>query len=127
MDQNSGEDPIRAPTDARQRADVDPLLRAKYLDYCSARLSEVFLSLTDERTYEIMEEAAGEADISVGTLSFQSMMRLVTHKLRMSVPLPDLESWVEEYRQHPERYDPFLLGLWESEGLDRRGPEGEDL
>ena len=126
MGQNSGKDGFRASAGAQRDARLDPVLHAKYLDYCSARISEVFVSLTDEHTYEIMEEAAREADLNVGALSFQSMMQLVTRKLRKSVPLPDLETWVEDYGRHPERYDPYLLGLWESEGLDRSDPEGED-
>lgn len=126
MGQNSGEDRAQASTGARRQAPVDPVLQAKYLDYCSARISEVFLSLTDEHTYQIMEEAAQEANLPVGTLGFQSMMRLVTRKLRRSVPLPDIETWIEDYGQHPEKYDPFLLGLWEADGTGGSGPEGDD-
>lgn len=101
------------------------MLRAKYLDYCSALVSEVFLSLSDEHTYELMEEAAREADVSVGSLGFQAMMRLVTRKLQRSVPLPDLETWMLEYQQAPERYDPYLMGLWETAG-PATNSQGED-
>lgn len=124
MGQNSGEDGSRASAGARRDARVDPVLQAKYLDYCSARISEVFLSLTDEHTYQIMEEAAREANLGVGTLGFQTMVQLVTLRLRRSVPLPDLETWAEDYARHPEHYDPYLLGLWESEEADPSGPEG---
>ena len=126
MGQNSGEDGYRASAGAQRDARVDPVLQAKYLDYCSARISEVFLSLTDEHTYQIMEEAAREANLAVGTLGFQTMMQLVTRRLRRSVPLPDLETWAEDYARHPEQYDPYLLGLWESEETDRSGREGDE-
>ena len=126
MGQNSGEDGFRASAGAQRDARVDPVLQAKYLDYCSARISEVFLSLTDEHTYQIMEEAAREANLAVGTLGFQAMMQLVTRRLRRSVPLPDLETWAEDYARHPEQYDPYLLGLWESEVTDRSGREGDE-
>ena len=106
--------------------DVDPVLRAKYLDYCSAQISEVFLTLSDEHTYQLMEEAAREADLTVGALSFQAMMQLVTRKLRKSVPLPDMGTWIAEYTEDPARYDPHLLGLWESEGQDLNGQQGEE-
>lgn len=106
---------------------MDPVLQAKYLDYCSARISEVFLSLSDEHTYRIMEEAAREANLAVGTLSFQAMMQLVTRTLRRDVPLPEMEAWVEDYTRNPERYDPYLLGMWEPERKEATsGPEGED-
>jgi hypothetical protein len=87
-------------------------LRAKYLEYCSARLSEVFLSLSDEQTYGILEEAAREAGEDLASLGFQSKMRLVTARLREDVPLPTFEDWADEYRRHPERFEPMLLGLW---------------
>lgn len=92
---------------------VDPTLRAKYLDYCSGRLSQVFLSLSDERIYDLVEEAAEDAGVNVADLDFGQMMKLATEKLRRSVPLPDLDTWVEEYRERPERYEPYLLGLRE--------------
>ena len=125
MGQNSGGERLGASTRADQRVNVDPVLRAKYLDYCSAQISEVFLSLTDERTYQLMEEAAHEANLAVGALSFQAMMQLVTRKLRQSVPLPDMETWIAEYTEDPGRYDPHLLGLWKSEEADRNGQQGE--
>lgn len=100
---------------------IDPIVRAKYLDYCSAQISEVFLSLTDERIYELVEEAAKEAELRVGSLSFQEMMRLVTRKLQVSIPLPDLGSWATDYERDPARYDPYLLGLWQSAVEDGSG------
>ncbi|MGB5527388.1 MAG: hypothetical protein WBN79_11040, partial [Gemmatimonadota bacterium] len=69
--------------------------------------------------------AAHEADLTVGALSFQAMMQLVTRKLRKSVPLPDIETWIAEYTEDPGRYDPHLLGLWKSEQADGNGQQGE--
>jgi hypothetical protein len=111
------EDRVHSPASG-EPAGVDPVLRAKYLDYCSARISEVFLSLSDESVYELMEEAAVEGGLDSGSLGFRSMMRLVTRKLQRSIPLPDLETWVEEYRLEPERYEPLLLGLWKEQGAE---------
>ena len=118
MSHNSSEDGLGNGAERGRREDVSPVLRAKYLDYCSARISEVFLSLSDEHAYDLMEEAAREANLSAGSLGFQTMMRLVTHKLQRSVPLPDLESWARDYEEAPEQYDPYLLGLWQGEGAD---------
>lgn len=91
----------------------DPVLTAKYLDFCSARLAEVFLSLSDERIYRLVEEAAREGRLNVAELRFEEMVSLVTEKLRQSVPLPDLDTWAEEYREDPEQFEPYLMGLWE--------------
>lgn len=94
-------------------AGADPVLRAKYVDFCSAHLTEVFLSLSDERIYQLVEEAADEADLQVGSLGFTAMVRLATQRLRDHIPLPDYPSWRRDYLSDPSRYDPHLLGLWE--------------
>lgn len=99
------------------RGESERILRAKYLDYCSARLSEIFLSLEDERVYELVEDTAARARLDLARMGFGEMVRLVTRRLRHSVPFPDFESWAREYRREPERYDPYLLGLWK-EGID---------
>ncbi len=92
---------------------VDPVMRAKYVDFCSAQLTEIFLSLSDERIYDLVEEAARAADLHPGSLGFKAMVRLVTQKLRESVPLPDFPTWRREYEADPARFDVHLLGLWE--------------
>ena len=109
-DQSAAEQDARSPGSGET---TDAVLRAKYLDYCSARLSEVFLSLGPERIYQMVEEAAGEAGLNPADLGFKTMVELVTEKLNDSVPLPDLATWAADYRTHPERYDPYLLGFWE--------------
>ena len=90
----------------------DDVLRAKYADFCSAQLTEVFLSLSDERIYEIVEEEARAQSLSPGKLGFRSMVRLATKRLRENVPLPDFETWKRDYEAAPERYDRYLMGLW---------------
>lgn len=89
-----------------------PILRDKYLDFCSAQIAEIFLSLSDERIYELVQEAAREQDLSPGSLGFDDMVKLVTNKLHESVPLPDLDTWIEDYTANPEHYEHLLLGLW---------------
>lgn len=100
---------------------IDPVLRAKYIDFCSAHLTEVFLSLSDDRIYELVEEAAVDAQLSVGSLGFTAMVRLLTHKLRKNIPLPDFTTWSQDYQANPERYDPYLLGLWKDLLTDPAG------
>lgn len=90
-----------------EAADRD--VRARYLDYCAARISEVFLSLSDERTYQLMEEAARDADLEIGSLGFPEMMDLVTQRLRRSVPLPEYDDWLREYNESPEAFDHLFL------------------
>ena len=108
---------------------ADPVLRAKYIDYCSAQLTEVFLSLPDERVYQLLEEAALDANLHPGDLGFLMKVRLVTRRLRESVPLPDFEDWRREYTEDPSRFDVHLLGLWkelvEHEPRPHPGPEDD--
>jgi len=92
--------------------DPDSVLRAKYADFCSAQLTEVFLSLSDERIYEIVQEEAKAQDVSAAAIGFRAMVRLATKRLRESVPLPDYETWKRDYEADPDRYDRYLLGLW---------------
>jgi hypothetical protein len=93
--------------------ETDPVLRAKYVDFCSAQLTEVFLSLSDERIYDLVHEAARTAGTEPGALGFTAMVRLATQELRKSVPLPDFATWSREYREDPQRFESQLLGLWE--------------
>lgn len=116
---NRGLTPRKAQTISHVREQpADTKARARYLDFCAARISEVFLSLSDERTYQMMEEAALEAGLEIGSLGFSEMMDLVTQRLRRNVPLPEFEDWVQEYRESPERFD----GLF----LDPRPTAGDD-
>ncbi len=91
---------------------ADSVLRAKYADFCSAQLTEVFLSLSDERIYEIVQEEARAQDLEAAPLGFRAMVRLATKRLRQEVPLPDFETWKRDYEAEPERYERYLLGLW---------------
>lgn len=97
----------------REDAGTEAVLRAKYIDFCSAHLTEVFLSLSDERVYELAQKAAVDADLRLGSLGFTAVVRLVTQKLREAIPLPDFAAWREDYARNPGRYEPYLLGLWE--------------
>lgn len=122
MDHHADNDTDWPPRDSDEG--IDSSLRAKYLDYCSARISEIFLALSDDRIYDIMEEAAREAGREPGKLGYRAQVRLVTEKLRESVPLPEMDEWVEEYREDPERFEPYLLGLGGSPVERICGPEG---
>lgn len=101
--------------------DADPVLKAKYLDYCSAQLADLLLYLSPDEIFLVAEKAARErGDASAG--SYMRMVQTATAWLSQRVSLPPFEEWVEDYRADPERFDAQLLGLWESE-VPRRGEE----
>ncbi len=99
--------------------DLGRVLRAKYLDWCSARLADQFLRLTPDDIYELAQQAEPEsgpgpgAEHGVGTeLSYRSVVERVTEALRLRIQLPTFEEWAAAYAEAPERFDEELLGLW---------------
>jgi hypothetical protein len=108
-----------------QPAGNDRVLRAKYLDWCSARIAERFLELTPEEIYELGQRASRETTtvsrgapvVSGGSReedaeSFRAMVVRVTEVLAGTVVLPTYREWVKAYEQSPARYDEELLGFW---------------
>ena len=96
------------------------VLRAKYLDYCSAQVAEIVLRLSPDEIFVLaQEEARGSS--TVESLSYDSMVQLATIRIYQKLDLPPFEEWAEEYRRDPGRFDAELLGLWEADV----GSEGE--
>lgn len=90
------------------------VLRAKYLDYCSAQVADLLLYLSPDEIYLLAQRAHREKG-GQGDLSYVEMVQLATDWLSKKVALPPFEVWLEDYRAHPEQYEEYLLGLWESE------------
>lgn len=91
-------------------AEPEEVLRAKYFDYCSAQLAEVFLRLSPDEIFLLAQEAAGSGE---GAPTFGELVQRVTAELERRLALPPFHVWADDYRRHPERYDEYLLGLWE--------------
>lgn len=90
------------------------VLRAKYLDYCSAQVADLLLYLSPDEIYLLAQRAHRERGEG-GDLSYVDMVELATQWLSRKVSLPPFEVWLTDYREHPERYDEYLLGLWKSD------------
>lgn len=97
--------------------DGEPVLRAKYRDYCSAKVADAILSLAPAEMYALAEAEARAAD-QVAPASYNDAIRFATRKVREQLNLPEYEEWAKAYQEDPSRYDPDLLGLWESEEND---------
>lgn len=97
---------------------VGSTLRAKYLDWCSARITERFLALQPEEIYA-MARPAESAETgrlsSAAEDSYTVLVQRVTESLLAEMSLPTFEEWAEAYAAEPERYDPELLGFWKGE------------
>lgn len=94
--------------------DGDSVLRAKYRDYCSARVANALLSLSPEDIFALAEAQAREAS-QLAPHSYNDAIRLATGKIRERLKLPEYESWTSQYLEDPGRFDPYLMGLWKSE------------
>jgi hypothetical protein len=111
-----------------ESAPADPeaeerVLRAKYLDYCSAQLADLLLYLSPDEIFLLAEKAARDrGESSAGTYS--DMVEVATGWLGERVSLPPFHVWVEDYRKDPERYDRYLMGLWRSEPGSGTGSTG---
>lgn len=102
--------------------EADSVLRAKYLDYCSAQVADTLVQLSPDEMYVLAEAAVGEEGVPTD-LSYAQVVQLATERVSRDLDLPPFEEWVKDYRAHPERYDDQLLGLWES-GLEGGSGEG---
>lgn len=95
-------------------AESEEVLRAKYLDYCSAQVSDVLLILSADEMYVLAQDAAADADLE-GELSYEQIVQLATERLTRKLALPPFDVWLEDYRANPESYERHMIGLWESE------------
>jgi len=92
------------------------VLRAKYLDYCSARVAEVLLRLSPDEMFLLAQDAARERNVEhEGSLSYSESVRLATDRISRDLALPDFAGWASDYAQDPERFEREMLGLWEAD------------
>lgn len=105
---------------------VDPILRAKYLDYCSARVAEVLMGLSADEMYVLAQDVARESQVDPGdSLSYDEIVRLATWRLSQTIPLPTLQEFEGAYGEDPERFEKEMMGLWERElEGEAKGDEG---
>jgi hypothetical protein len=110
----------RSSTGSGSGGSGDPVLRAKYLDFCSARVAEALLSLSPDEMFLLAEDAAREAAAPhPDPLNYEDMVRLATERLSRRLDLPSFRAFREAYRKDPVAYDREMLGLWESDPAAR--------
>ena len=117
------------------------ILRAKYLDWCSARVADSFLALTPDEIYQLAEATHAEAvsadplaslssfsppndheslfratlDASTATSEtepYRALVAKVTEVLAERIGLPTFEEWSAAYQESPADFDNELLGFW---------------
>ena len=102
--------------DAGKKDSDEPLhvLRAKYHDYCSAQVADLLVYMSADEIYLLAHRAYREEG-GEGDISYAEMVRVATDWLSRRVALPPFEVWAEDYRKHPDEYEEYLMGLWESD------------
>lgn len=107
-----GRDPPSPPDGPT--GESDETLRAKYLDYCSAQLADLLLFLSPDEIFLVAQRAQREMG-EAADVSYMGMVEVATGWLSSRVVLPPFDVWVEDYRAHPELYEAYLMGLWETD------------
>jgi hypothetical protein len=102
--------------DAGGKGSEEPLkvLRAKYLDYCSAQVADLLVYLSPDEIYLLAHRAYREEG-GAGDITYVEMVRVATDWLSRRIALPPFDVWLEDYRAHPEQHEEYFMGLWESE------------
>jgi hypothetical protein len=108
-------------------SDEERVLRAKYLDWCSAQVADHFLALSPAEIFEMAERAARDSEVSrlpsswtsgevaADLHSYRKLVERVTEVLWQQLELPSFEEWEEQNRRNPEAIDEQLLGFWRDE------------
>jgi hypothetical protein len=90
------------------------VLRAKYLDYCSAQIADLIVLLSPDDIYVVAERATREKGAQYSG-NYGDAVRAATQWISDRLALPPFEVWLEDYEAHPQRYEDYLLGLWKGE------------
>lgn len=101
-------------SDGGRRGEPEAQLRAKYHDYCSAQVADTLLLLTPDEIFVLAQNAARESG-EEQQLSYGRAVQLATETVSRKLALPSFESWLEDYRANPDRYERYLMGLWQSD------------
>ena len=95
-------------------AGSEDVLRAKYLDFCSAQVADVLLLLSPDEMFVLAQDAAREAGLT-GELSYEQIVTLATDRVSRKLSLPPFDVWVRAYKENPDQYEQYLMGFWETE------------
>ncbi|MDX1493844.1 MAG: hypothetical protein R3253_07295 [Longimicrobiales bacterium] len=101
------------------------VLRAKYHDYCSAQVADLLVYMSPDEIYLLAHRAYREEG-RTDEVSYADMVKVATDWLAERIALPPFEVWVEDYRKHPQRYEEYFMGLWESELREEGEGDGDE-
>lgn len=92
-------------------------LRAKYLDWCSARIAERVERMSADEMFALSRDVEAPpsgsegAPFVAGGLGNAELLKKLTFRLAEDLALPDFGEWMELYRKDPESFEKDLLGF----------------
>ncbi|HEU5208180.1 MAG TPA: hypothetical protein VFU06_02110 [Longimicrobiales bacterium] len=90
-------------------ASEEEVLRAKYLDWCSARVADRLFRLPPEQIYELTSALGTEMEPGA---DFRAVIGRLTEELTRELGLPDFHAWREQYARDPQPYEADMIGFW---------------
>ena len=100
------------------------MLRAKYLDWCSAQVADHFLALSPDEIFELAERSS-QSDAAVlqrpdpssisdvdEVSAYRAVVERVTEVLTHQLDLPTFDEWLELFRKNPGAVEARLIGFW---------------
>jgi hypothetical protein len=104
----------KQPSGGSKGSTPEEILKAKYLDFCSAQVADILLLLSPDEMFVLAQDAAREAGMT-GELGYEQIVTLATERVSRKLALPPFDIWARDYEEDPERYDQYLMGFWETE------------
>jgi hypothetical protein len=102
------------PPGGERGKEAERILKAKYLDYCSAQVADILLLLTPDEMFVLAQDAARDSG-RTEDLGYEETVTLATERVARKLALPPFDAWAMDYQDNPDRYDQYLMGFWESE------------
>lgn len=87
----------------------DDVLRAKYLDWCSARVADRLFRLPPEQIYELTRALGGDDEPGA---DFRAIVGRLTEALTRELGLPGFDEWQRQYEESPQQFEADMIGFW---------------
>ncbi len=87
----------------------DQVLRAKYLDWCSARVADRLFRLPPEQIYELTRTLGDEGEPGA---DFRAIVGRLTEALTRELGLPGFDEWTRQYETSPQQFEADMIGFW---------------
>lgn len=87
----------------------DEVLRAKYLDWCSARVADRLFRLPPEQIFELT--SALGTGMEPGA-DFRAIVGRLTEELTRELGLPEFDAWRADYERNPQPFEADMIGFW---------------